>query len=148
LAVEDKAEGIEAPVLRPLMWLATSLRNLRAFPDEAKKLIGDELQLIQFGGMPKNAKPFKGVGSGVFEVAMRHDGEAYRTVLAVQLGRRIYVLHAFQKKSKKGIATPKPDVDLIKQRYKEARELAEHEQDEPLRPRVDRERGGLRQRLR
>jgi len=58
------------------------------------------------------------------------EDEAYRTVLAVQLGRNIYVLHAFQKKSKKGIATPKPDVDLIKQRYKEARERAEHEQDE------------------
>jgi phage-related protein len=112
------------------VWLGTSLRNLRAFPDEAKKIIGDELQLIQFGGMPKDAKPFKGVGSGVFEIALRHDGEAYRTVLAVQLGRNIYVLHAFQKKSKRGIATPKPDVDLIKQRYKEARELAEHEQDE------------------
>ena len=130
MADEDEAEELETPVLRPLVWLGTSLRNLRAFPDEAKKTIGDELQLIQFGGMPKDAKPFKGVGSGVFEIALRHDGEAYRTVLAVQLGRNIYVLHAFQKKSKKGIATPKPDVDLIKQRYKEARELAEHEQDE------------------
>ncbi len=126
----DEAEELEAPVMRPLVWLGTSLRNLRAFPDEAKKIIGDELQLIQFGAMPKDAKPFKGVGSGVFEIAVRHDGEAYRTVLAVQLGRNIYVLHAFQKKSKKGIATPKPDVDLIKQRYKEAKELAEHEQDE------------------
>jgi phage-related protein len=130
LADEDEAEELETPVLRPLVWLGTSLRNLRAFPDEAKKIIGDELQLIQFGGMPKDAKPFKGVGIGVFEIALRYDGEAYRTVLAVQLGRNIYVLHAFQKKSKKGIATPKPDVDLIKQRYKEARELAEHEQDE------------------
>ena len=130
MADEDEAEELETPVLRPLVWLGTSLRNLRAFPDEAKKIIGDELQLIQFGGMPKDAKPFKGVGSGVFEIALRHDGEAYRTVLAVQLGRNIYMLHAFQKKSKKGIATPKSDVDLIKQRYKEARELAEHEQDE------------------
>lgn len=130
MADEDEAEELETPVLRPLVWLGTSLRNLRAFPDEAKKIIGDELQLIQFGGMPKDAKPFKGVGSGVFEIALRHDAEAYRTVLAVQLGRNIYVLHAFQKKSKKGIATPKPDVDLIKQRYKDAKELAEHEQDE------------------
>ncbi len=130
MADEDEAEELATPVLRPLVWLGTSLRNLRAFPDEAKKIIGDELQLIQFGGMPKDAKPFKGVGSGVFEIALRHDAEAYRTVLAVQLGRNIYVLHAFQKKSKKGIATPKPDVDLIKQRYKEARELAGHEQDE------------------
>ncbi len=130
MADEDEADELETPVLRPLVWLGNSLRNLRAFPAEAKKIIGDELQLIQFGGMPRDAKPFKGIGSGVFEIALRHDSEAYRTVLAVQLGRNIYVLHAFQKKSKKGIATPKPDVDLIKQRYKEAKELAEHEQDE------------------
>jgi len=129
LADEDEADELETPVLRPLVWLGNSLRNLRAFPAEAKKIIGDELQLIQFSGMPKDAKPFKGVGSGVFEIALRYDDEAYRTVLAVQLGTNIYVLHAFQKKSKKGIATPKPDVDLIKQRYKEAKELAAHEQD-------------------
>lgn len=129
VADEDESDELETQVLRPLVWLGNSLRNLRAFPAEAKKIIGDELQLIQFGGMPRDAKPFKGVGSGVFEIALRYDGEAYRTVLAVQLGRNIYVLHAFQKKSKKGIATPKSDVDLIKQRYKEAKELAEYEDD-------------------
>ena len=117
----------ETPVLRPLVWMGNSKRNIQAFPKGAQKLIGDELQLIQFGGMPRDVKPFKGVGSGVFEIALRFEGDAYRTVLAVQLGERIYVLHAFQKKSKKGIATPKPDIDLIKQRYKEAKELAEHE---------------------
>ena len=130
MADDDEADDLETPRLRPLVWLGNSRRNIHAFPAEAQKTIGDELQLIQFGGMPRDAKPFKGVGSGVFEIALRHDTEAYRTVVAVQLGRRIYVLHAFQKKSKKGIATPKPDVDLIKQRYKEAKELAEHEQDE------------------
>jgi phage-related protein len=77
--------------------------------------------------MPKNAKPFKGIGSGVFEIALRHDSDAYRTVLAVQLGDKIYVLHAFQKKSKTGIETAKHDVDLIKQRYAEARERAKLE---------------------
>jgi phage-related protein len=123
-------EDDETPVLRPLVWLGNSRRNIRAFPGEAQKLIGDELQLIQFGGMPRDAKPFKGIGSGVFEIALRHDAEAYRTVLAVQLGRKIYVLHAFQKKSKQGIATPKRDVELIRQRYNEAKELAKHEQDE------------------
>lgn len=117
----------ETPVLRPLVWMGNSKRNLQAFPEGAQKIIGDELQLIQFGGMPKDAKPFKGIGSGVFEIAIRHDGDAYRTVLAVQLGRKIYVLHAFQKKSKRGIATPKQDVDLIKQRYAEAKERAENE---------------------
>jgi phage-related protein len=80
--------------------------------------------------MPKGAKPFKGVGSGVIEIALRHDAESYRTVLEVQLGRRIYVLHAFQKNSKKGIATLKYELDLIQQRYKEAKELAAHEKDE------------------
>ena len=88
-----------------------SKKNLRDFPDGAQKLLGDELQLIQFGGMPKDAKPFKGIGSGVLELALRSTSDAYRVVLAVQIGKRIYVLHAFQKKSKKGIETPKRDVD-------------------------------------
>lgn len=130
LAEDDEADDLEPPVLRPLVWLGNSRRNIRAFPAEVQKTIGDELQLIQFGGMPRDAKPFKGVGSGVIEIALRHETDAYRTVVAVQLGRRIYVLHAFQKKSKRGIATPKHEVDLIKQRYKEAKELAGHAQDE------------------
>src|SRR5258707_12490946 len=100
---------------------------IQEFPKDVQKLIGDELQLIQFGGMPKDAKPFKGVGSGVFEIALRYATGAYRTVLAVQLGKKIYVLHAFQKKSKHGIATPKEEVNLIKQRYEEAKELAKNE---------------------
>jgi phage-related protein len=107
-----------------LVWLGNSKKNLRDFPDGTQKLLGDELQLIQFGGMPRDAKPFKGVGSGVLEIALRYASDAYRVVLALQLGKRIYVLHAFQKKSKKGIATPKREIDLIKQRYVEAQELA------------------------
>lgn len=118
---------LETPVLRSLIWLGNSKKNVRAFPLRAQKLIGDELQLMQFGGMPKDAKPFKGVGSGVFEISLHYDSDAYRTVVAVQLGKKLYVLHAFQKKSKSGIATPKPDMDLIKKRYAEARELAKHE---------------------
>jgi len=109
---------------RLVVWLGDSRRNLRDFPDGARKLLGDELQLIQFGGMPKDAKAFKGVGSGVVEIALRYASDAYRVVLALQFGRRIYVLHAFQKKSKKGIATTKRDLDLIKKRYAQAQELA------------------------
>jgi phage-related protein len=119
----------ETPVLRPLVWMGNSKRNIQGFPEGAQKLLGDELQLIQFGGMPKDAKPFKGVGSGVIAIALRYAGDAYRTVVAVQLGAKIYVLHAFQKKSKKGIATPKQDVELIKQRYAEAKERAKHEEE-------------------
>jgi phage-related protein len=117
-------ETLKPPVLRPVVWLGSSKRNLRDFPKGAQKLLGDELQLIQFGGTPKDVKPFRGVGSGVLEIALRYATDAYRVVLAVQIGKRIYVLHAFQKKSKKGIETPKRDVDLIRKRYAEAQELA------------------------
>jgi phage-related protein len=128
LASNDDDDEQETPVPRPLVWLGNSKRNIQGFPQGAQKIIGDELQLIQFGGMPKDAKPFKGVGSGVIEIALRYEGDAYRTVVAVQLGEKIYVLHAFQKKSKKGSTTPKQDVALIEQRYKQAKELAKHEE--------------------
>jgi phage-related protein len=120
----------EVPNLRAVIWMGNAKKNLREFPEGARKPIGDELQLLQFGGMPKDAKPFKGVGSGVLEIAVRYDKDAYRTVVAVQLGKNLYVLHAFQKKSKRGIETSKRDVELIKQRYKEAKELASHEEKE------------------
>ena len=116
--------GLNTLLIRPLRWLGNSKKNLLKFPEQVQKVIGDELQFIQFGGMPKDAKPFKGVGSGVLEIAIKHNKEAYRTVVAVQLGDYIYVLHAFQKKSKTGISTPKEDVELIKQRFKEAQEIA------------------------
>jgi phage-related protein len=121
-------DDFELPAIRTVVWIGTSKKNLQGFPKGAQKLIGDELQLIQFGEMPTNTKPFKGIGSGVFEIAIRYATDAYRAVLAVQLGEKIYVLHSFQKKAKKGIATPKMDVDLIRQRYSEAKELAKHEQ--------------------
>ncbi len=117
-------DRLERPARRPLIWLGDSKKNIQSFPKGAQKLLGDELQLVQFGGMPKDAKPFKGIGSGVIELALRYASDAYRVVTAVQLGTRIYVLHAFQKKSKKGIGTPKRDVDLISKRYSEAQELA------------------------
>ena len=117
----------DIPVIRPLRWLGNSKKNIQSFPKEVQKTMGSELQMMQFGGMPKDAKPFKDVGSGVFEIAIRYDKDAYRTIIAVQLGDMIYVLHAFQKKSKRGIATPKQDIALIKQRYNEAKELAKND---------------------
>jgi phage-related protein len=116
----------DTPVLRPLVWIGSAKRDLQAFPAGAQKMIGDQLQLIQFGGMPKDAKPFHGVGSGVVEIAIRYATDAFRTVVAVQLGSKIYVLHAFQKKAKTGKKTPQQDVDLVKRRYKEAQEVAKH----------------------
>ena len=116
-------ENFRTPLLRPVVWLGSSKKNIQDFPKGAQKLLGDELQLIQFGGMPKDVKPFRGIGSGVLEIALRYASDAYRVVVAVQIGNRIYVLHAFQKKSKRGIETPRRDVELIRQRYAEAREL-------------------------
>ena len=115
------------PTLRycgPLCGSEIQKRTFETFQRAPKKVLGDELQLMQFGGMPRDAKPFRGVGSGVVEIALRYASDAYRVVLTLQIGRRIYVLHIFQKKSKKGIETPKRDVDLIKKRYTEAQELA------------------------
>ena len=104
--------------MRRIKWVGSSLKDLRKFPEEVQKDMGDELQLFQYGTKSQNAKSFKGVGSGVFEIALRYDTDAYRSVLAVQIAEDIYVLHCFKKKSKSGIATPKQDVDLVKQRYK------------------------------
>lgn len=111
------------PILRPVIWLGNTKKNLLAFPEDVVQKIGYKIQLIQSGNIPTDTKPFRGVGSGVFEIAIKHDKEAYRCVQALQLGNKIYILHVFQKKSKKGIETAKQDVDLIKQRYREAREL-------------------------
>jgi len=79
--------------------------------------------LAQRGKKPPHGKTFKGIESGGFEIKDDFDSDTYRLVYAVQIGTRIYVLHAFQKKSKQGIATPKKDVDLIARRYKEAVEM-------------------------
>ena len=96
---------------------------MRNFPTEVKKEVGGALFDVQMGTTPPDAKPFKGVGSGVFEIVTRHDTNTYRTVYAVQIGSRVYVLHAFQKKSPKGIKTAEKDKNLIKNRYKQAVEL-------------------------
>jgi phage-related protein len=117
----------DIPSPRSVVWLGNSRKNILEFPAKVRKLIGDELQLIQFGGMPKDAKAFKGVGSGVIEIAIKFDREAYRCVQAVQLGKKIYVLHAFQKKSSSGIKTPQKDIDLIKQHYNDAKELEKND---------------------
>jgi phage-related protein len=110
----------EKPNLKPVSWLGDSLRVLRSFPGEVQDDIGHELFLVQSGLMPKDAKPLRGIASGVFEIVTRFDGETYRTVYAVKIADKVYVLHIFQKKSKSGIKTPQSDIDLIVSRLKEA----------------------------
>ena len=115
---------------RSLIWLGNSLDNLKEFPKDVQKNIGDDLQVVQWGGTPDCAKPFKGVGSGVCEIVESYDTNAYRAVYAVKLGQHVYVLHAFQKKSKTGIKTAQSDVELIRKRYNVALEKAKREENE------------------
>jgi phage-related protein len=106
-----------------VIWLGDSLKQVKSFPGIVRQDIGVSLFDVQKGSKPDNAKPFKGLGSGVFEIVTRFDKDTYRTVYAVLIGERIYVLHAFQKKSPKGIKTAQKDVDLIKNRFKQALEM-------------------------
>jgi len=106
--------------IRPVTWLGDSRKEVRGFPPEVRKSIGAALYDARKGDKAPTAKPLKGIGSGVFEIAVRFEKGAYRAVYAVRIGQRVYVLHAFQKKSKHGIATPRQDVELIEQRYRQA----------------------------
>ena len=107
---------------RPVSWLKAALKDFQRFPEGAQLDVGRALTIIAEGGHPDIAKPLKGFGSGVFELALRHRTDAYRVVYALQLGDDIWVVHAFQKKSKSGIATPKAEIDLINERIKRLKE--------------------------
>lgn len=109
--------------LRDTIWVGDSKAQLKEFPQSVQKDIGDALFIAQAGSMSPAAKPFKGVGSGVFEIRADYRTDTYRAVYAVKIGARVYVLHCFQKKSRRGIQTPKKDVDLIKRRLRMAQEL-------------------------
>src|SRR5262245_29804203 len=107
------------PARKPLRWIGSSLEDLSQFPGAVKKAMGHALHLAQLGQKAPNAKPLRGYrGAGVLEVVEDHDGETYRAVYTVRFQGAVYALHAFQKKSKKGIATPKYALDLIEARLK------------------------------
>ena len=106
--------------LKPVRWVSSSKRDLSAFPSDVQDVMGYALYLSQQGRKHPSSKPFKGSGGGVFEIVEDYDGNTYRAIYTVRFRDLVYVLHAFQKKSKKRIATPKHDVDLIKSRLKAA----------------------------
>ena|SRR5215217_6888667 len=109
--------------LKRIVWIGSSRKDLKSFPDEVKRLIGYALYQAQIGGKALSAKPLSGFGSaGVLEVVQDYQTDAYRAVYTVRLGEFVYVLHAFQKKSKRGVAIPRPDSTLIKARLKTAEE--------------------------
>jgi phage-related protein len=113
----------EPPKVKSIVWIGSSRRDLKSFPAEVKDLMGYALYQAQVGRKAPSAKPLAGFGgAGVLEIVEDHQTDTYRAVYTVKFSELVYVLHAFQKKSKKGIATPKPDIDLIKGRLRTAEE--------------------------
>jgi phage-related protein len=108
---------------KPVRWVGSSKNDLSAFPEDVRRRVGGGLWDAQRGIKAPFAKPLRGFGgAGVLEMIDDYDGNTFRVVYTVSFARMIYVLHAFQKKSKRGIATPKFDLDLIKRRLTRARE--------------------------
>lgn len=108
---------------RPISWLKGARKDFEGFPQGAQIEMARALTILAEGRMPDIAKPLTGLGSGVMELALRHRGDAFRVVYALQIDDDIWVIHAFQKKSKSGIKTPKQDIELIRERLKRLREM-------------------------
>lgn len=111
---------------KEIIWIGSSKKDLIEFPSEVQDEMGYGLDLAQQGSKHPNAKPFKIKGeSGVFEIVSDFNTDTFRAVYAINIDERLYVLHSFKKKSKTGIKTPQPDIDLIKRRLSKAKEYAE-----------------------
>ena len=106
--------------LKPIQWAGSSREDLRKFPAGARGHIGFALYQAQVGLKHRDAKLLKGLGSNVLEVVSRLDGDTYRAVYTVRFKAAVYVLHAFQKKAKRGAETPRPEIDLIRKRLRAA----------------------------
>jgi phage-related protein len=107
---------------RPVSWINAALKDFQKFPEGAKSVLLGALTIAAEGGKADIAKPLHGLGAGVLEVALAYRGDAFRVVYAVQLADEVWVIHAFQKKSKQGIKTPKNEIDLVKDRLKRLKE--------------------------
>ena len=107
---------------RPISWTKAALGDFQAFPTAAQPIFLVALTIAAEGGKADIAKPMHGLGSGIFEIALAFRGDAFRVVYAVRLADEIWVVHAFQKKSKQGIKTPKHEIDLVRNRLKRLKE--------------------------
>ena len=102
--------------MRVISWIKAAQKDFEKFPLEARQKMIRALKIAAEGQKADIVKPMKGLGSGVYEIVLRHESSAYRVVYAVQIGDDLWVIHAFQKKSRRGISTPKQDIDVIKNR--------------------------------
>jgi len=108
---------------RPVSWFAAARKEFEDFPEGARTICLTALTIAAEGGKADIAKPLHGLGSGVFEIALRFKGNAFRVVYAVQISEELWVLHAFQRKSTQGIKTPRREIELIKDRLKRLKEM-------------------------
>jgi phage-related protein len=113
----------EARKTRPVSWLKAALNDFATFPEDARTICLTAITIAAEGGKSDLAKPMQGMGSGVFEIALPFKGDAFRVVYAVQIAEELWVVHAFQKKSTKGIKTPRHEIELIKDRLKRLKEM-------------------------
>ena len=119
------------PQEKPLSWVGSSKRDLMALPMSIRKFFGHALDFAQRGDKHDAAKVLKGFGSaGILEIVEDGRGGTYRAVYTIKFKEAVFVLHVFQKKSKHGIATPKPDLDIIRERLKVAEQLVKEMRDE------------------
>ncbi|MBM9538153.1 type II toxin-antitoxin system RelE/ParE family toxin [Desulfobulbus alkaliphilus] len=107
---------------RPISWIKAARRDFEEFPEAVQENMLSALTIAAEGTKSDKAKPFKGIDGGVFEIALKHRGDAFRLIYAVKIGTDVWVIHAFQKKSKTGIKTPQMDVDTIRERLKRLKE--------------------------
>ena len=106
--------------LKPVEWIGSSKANLKHFPDPVRAHVGFAIYQAQTGLRHRDAKPLKGFGAGILEVVSRFDGDTFRAVYTVRFEAAVYVLHAFQKKAKRGAETPKHELDLVRRRLRVA----------------------------
>jgi phage-related protein len=110
-------------LLREIAWIKGARKTFEEFPTAAQEEALLALSVAANGGKADIAKPFKGFDGGVFEIALRHRGDAFRVIYAVRIGNALWVIHAFQKKSRTGIKTPQSEIDVIRERLKRLKEM-------------------------
>ena len=108
---------------RPISWVGAARKEFDSFPEGAQAICLTALTIAAEGGKADIAKPLKGLGAGVMEIALPYRGNAFRVVYTVQIGAELWVVHAFQKKSTQGIKTPRHEIDLIAARMKRLKEM-------------------------
>ena len=118
-------ERADEPPFKPVVWIGSSRKDLREFPDIVQDHVGYALYVAQQGGKHRDTKPLSGFGgAGVVEIIKDYRGDTFRAVYTLRYQGAVYVLHVFQKKSKTGRETPLRDIELIKQRLREAEQIA------------------------